>query len=125
MILETLPVFFLNLSFNGITDVGVASLCKGIVGNQMIGELDLRGNLFTAKGLRMLLNAMQYNENLRAVDVSGNRVGDADLVAYVHGRQVKTAQPLPTLSMVVPAEETADQFASSSILRRRNQKNNR
>ena len=125
LILNTLPVFFLNLSFNGITDAGIASLCKGIVGNQMIGELDLRGNLFTADGLQMILNAMQYNETLRAVDVSGNRVGDADLVAYVHGRQVKTAQPLPTLSMVLPAEEVADQFGANSILRRRNKKGQR
>ena len=72
-----------NLSFNNITDANgdavVRSLCRSIVATHCITELDLRGNSIGDTGMKMILDALQYNEGVRAVDLSGNYVEDADL----------------------------------------------
>ena len=38
-------------------------------------DIDLRGNHIGRKGLRMILDALQYNRVIKAVDLSGNNDG--------------------------------------------------
>ena len=91
-----------NLSFNNITDANgsavVRSLCRSIVATHCITELDLRGNSIGDAGMKMILDALQYNEGVRAVDLSGNYVEDADLLIYINSN--KHIVGLPSLHML-------------------------
>ena len=88
-VVNVLPVtkpevlFSINLSYNGITDANngavVRQLCRSIVASNCIIHIDLRGNHIGNKGLRMILDALQYNRVIKAVDLSGNNVTDAHL----------------------------------------------
>lgn len=98
---EAVPIS-LNLSFNNITDDNnaavVKSLCRSIVATHSITELDLRGNEIGPVGLKMILDALQYNERVRAVDLSGNHVGDADLIEYINSSKHESG--LPKMAMI-------------------------
>ncbi len=91
-----------NLSYNGITDAAdsavLKSLCRSLVATHSITEVDLRGNFIGPAGLKMVLDALQYNEGVRAVDLSGNLIGEADLLEYINS--AKHLVGLPTLRML-------------------------
>jgi hypothetical protein len=92
----------IDLSFNDITDKNgsavVKSLCRSIVCTHSITEINLRGNRIGPCGLKMILDALQYNDGVRAVDLSGNLIGEADLLEYMNS--TKHAVGLPSLRML-------------------------
>jgi hypothetical protein len=92
----------LNLSFNNISDKNnsafVKCLCRSIVATHCITEIDLRGNSIGGQGMKMILDALQYNEGVRAVDLSGNFIEDADLLTYINSSKHEIG--LPTLKML-------------------------
>ena len=91
-----------DLSFNDITDANdsavVKSLCRSIVSTHSITEINLRGNRIGPNGLKMILDALQYNDGVRAVDLSGNLVGEADLIEYINFETRRWAPSLRMLS---------------------------
>ena len=91
-----------NLSFNNITEANecavIKSLCRSIVATHCITELDLRGNCIGGDGMKMILDALQYNDGVRAVDLSGNYIEDADLLVYINSS--KHVVGLPPLLML-------------------------
>ena len=107
-VINVLPItkssvkFSINLSYNGITDSNnaavVRQICRSIVASNSIVEIDLKGNHIGRTGLRMILDALQYNPTIKAVDLSGNNVTDAHLTEYLNdnGRQ---ADKMPVLTM--------------------------
>ena len=96
----------INLSFNNITEANecevVKSLCRSIVATHCITELDLRGNCISGNGMKMILDALQYNDGVRAVDLSGNYIEDSDLLVYINSS--KHVHGLPSLSMLADGE---------------------
>lgn len=92
----------IDLSYNNITDSNgsavVRSLCRSIVATHSITEINLRGNRIGAEGLKMILDALQYNDGVRAVDLSGNLIGEADLLEYINS--TKHVVGLPSLRMI-------------------------
>ena len=95
--------FSINLSFNGITDrdngAVIRTLCRSLVASNKISEVDLRGNRIGRTGLRMILDALQYNRTIKAVDLSGNDVTDAHLTEYLND-SARAADKMPDLTLI-------------------------
>ena len=97
--------FSINLSFNNISDSDsgafARTLCRAIVASNRITEIDLRGNHIGRTGLRMILDALQYNRTIRAVDLSGNNVTDAFMTEYLND-SARAADRMPDLTLIAP-----------------------
>ena len=64
----------------------------------------------------MILDALQYNPSVRAVDLSGNRISEAHLTNYLSAS--KHEKGLPTLAMIMDGQERADAARRMDTLRR-------
>jgi Ran GTPase-activating protein (RanGAP) involved in mRNA processing and transport len=80
----------LDLSYNLVTDDGIAELCNGLIGNTSLRlkKLILRGNTIGPKGCDTLCQKLKNNQSLQRLDLSQNplgRVGGLMLVEFLQG----------------------------------------
>lgn len=82
----------LDLSYNEITDVGIESLCTGLIGRNSLSlqHLVLRGNNIGPRGCDKLCQTLRSCPSLLGLDISQNplgRVGGLMLVEFVQGSE--------------------------------------
>mmetsp|Transcript_81869 Transcript_81869/g.128943 ORF Transcript_81869/g.128943 Transcript_81869/m.128943 type:complete len:515 (-) Transcript_81869:36-1580(-) len=80
----------LDLSYNLVTDDGIAALCGGLISNksQSLRRLTLRGNAIGPRGCDMLCQNLKSCRSLERLDLSQNplgRVGGLMLVEFLQG----------------------------------------
>lgn len=72
LILDNSSIKTLNLSRNGIDDVGIRYISSSIKNNQSLNTLILNGNHMTDKGVEYLSEALQQNNTLIHLDITEN-----------------------------------------------------
>ena len=62
----------LNLSYNGIDDIGADNLAKGMTESARLTILDLTGNRIEAGGAQLLLQALEITPRMTGLSLHGN-----------------------------------------------------
>ena len=73
-------ILSLELSFNGINDIGAASLASALEINSTLTALDICDNPLGDEGRMRLMNALIWNQTLISVELGGRQYSK-----YQHG----------------------------------------
>ena len=86
------PPLCINMAYNNITNDGAKALSGVLVGDTHVREVDVRCNFISNKGIRCFLDALRYNSDTKAVDLSGNDTSEQDLEEYLDEELLKESR---------------------------------